>query len=107
MINHNKTGIRTNIQPPPNWLLLEGCKVIQDGEIVRILGIVMGFRVSIRKKWQWIMQKIEIKLKKWQNRQLNMAGRKMVLNHCIIATVIYFLSCWRPPQADVKIFVSL
>lgn len=36
-----------------------------------------------------------------------MAGRKMVLNHCIIPTVIYFLSCWRPREVDVKIFISL
>lgn len=42
VINHNKTGIRTSIQLPPNWLLLEGCKV---------LGILMRFRVSLRKKW--------------------------------------------------------
>ena len=32
-----------------DWMSEEGCKPIQDREIVRILGILMGFKVSIRK----------------------------------------------------------
>lgn len=51
VINHNKTAIRTFIQSPPDWIVTEGCKQIQDGEIIRILGIPMGFKVSLRKRW--------------------------------------------------------
>ena len=107
LINHSKTGMRAYIQKPPDWLIYEGCKPIQDGEIVRILGIQMGFRVSIRKHWQQTMNKIEGKLKKWRSRMLNLAGRRVVLNHCIIPTVFYFLSYWRSPEEDLKQFMSL
>lgn len=30
--------------------------------------------------------------------QLNTAGSAMVLKHCIVAKLIYFLSCWIPPK---------
>ncbi|MCO5572277.1 hypothetical protein L7F22_026030 [Adiantum nelumboides] len=107
VINHTKTGFRTSIQSPPIWLTEEGCKPIKDGEIVRILGIPMGFKVSLKKRWQWIMNKIEGKLKFWRARMLNMAGRRMIINHCIIPMVIYFLSCWRRPEDDLNFFTAL
>ena len=92
-INLSKTGFRTCSQGPPPWLIHEDCKPFQDGqEVVRILGIPMGFKVSLKKRSEWLMNKVEEKLKKWQNRMLNMAGRKMVTNHFIIPLVIYFLS---------------
>ena len=34
VINHNKTGIHTSIYKSPSWLLLEGCKLITEGEIL-------------------------------------------------------------------------
>ena len=74
-INHSKTRFRTCIQRPPPWLIHEGCKPFQGGQVIRILGIPMGFKVSLKKRWEWIMNKVEGKLKKWQNRMLNMEGR--------------------------------
>ena len=51
-INHSKNGFNTYIQRTPSWLIHEGCKSIQDGQIVCILGIPMGFKVSLKKRWQ-------------------------------------------------------
>ena len=91
-INHSKTrfrkSIRKRIKRPPPWLIHEGCKPFQDGQRVCILGIPMGFKVSLKKQREWIMNKVEEKLKKWQNRMLNMTRRKMVINHFIIPLVI-------------------
>ena len=53
------------------------------------------------------MNKVEGKLKKWQNRVLNMVGRKMVINHFIIHMVIYCLSCWQPREEDLNYFTIL
>ena len=53
------------------------------------------------------MNKVEGKLKKWQNRFLNMARRKMVINNFIIPMVIYFLSYWPPPKEDLNYFTAL
>ena len=96
-INHSKIGFKTKIQRPLSWLIHEICKPFQDGHIVCILGIPTGFKVSLKKRWQWIMNEFEGKLKKWESRVLNMAGRKMVINHFIILMVIYFLSYWQSP----------
>ena len=106
-INHNKTGIKTLIEPPPKWLLEAGCNPIQEGTIFRLLGIPMGFKVSLKQRWQWVMEKVEGKLTRWKRRQLTLAGRIMILNHFIIPSVIYFLSCWRPPDGDIKRFTRL
>ena len=53
------------------------------------------------------MNKIEVKLTKWQNRKLSLVGRGMILNHYIIPMVIYYLSCWRPADSELKEFVAL
>ena len=64
--------MRESIQKPLDWLINEECKPVQDGEIVRRLLNPMGFRVSIRKRWQWMINKIEGKLKKFaRSRMLN------------------------------------
>ena len=38
---------------------------------------------------------------------LNIIGKRVVLNHCIISIVLYLLSCWRPQEEDLKQFVTL
>lgn len=106
-INHFKTGIKSLIEPPPEWLKAEGCNIIPDGEIFRLLGIPMGFKVSLRQRWQWVMEKIDTKLLRWKRKQLSLAGRIMVLNHFILPYVTYFLSCWRPPESDLCNFTKL
>ena len=106
-INHNKTGIKTLIEPPPNWLIEAGCNTIQEGTIFRLLDIPMGFKVTLKQRWQWVMQKIEGKPLRWKRRHLTLAGRIMILNHYIIPSVIYFLRCWRPPDVDIKSFTRL
>ena len=53
------------------------------------------------------LEKVETKLTRWKRKQLTLAGRIMVLNHYIIPSIIYFLSCWRPPDSDIKTFTRL
>ena len=54
-----------------------------------------------------VLSMIEMKLTKWKNRKLNIARRKMILNHYIIPLIIYFLSCWHPTSSQIKEFVAL
>lgn len=53
------------------------------------------------------MDRIKAKLERWRNSLLSMAGRVMIINKYIIPTIIYFLSCWRPPDNSIKQFNSL
>ncbi|MCO5567330.1 hypothetical protein L7F22_021020 [Adiantum nelumboides] len=49
-INHAKTGIRASLSPLPRWITNQGCSILQDGVIFRLLGIPFGFRVSMSQR---------------------------------------------------------
>ena len=53
------------------------------------------------------MNKIEVKLGRWKKIKLNLVSRRMILNHYIIPLVVYYLSCWRPTNAEIKEFVAM
>lgn len=67
----------------------------------------MGFKVTMKQRWKWVINKVENKLHRWQKRQLSIAGKAMVINHFITPSIIYFLSCWRPPDSNLKEFIKL
>lgn len=93
--------------PPPQWMLEQGCQVLAEGQIFRLLGIPMGFNVSIKQKWDWVMTRTAQKFDRWAKTMLSMAGKILVINHFIIPSIIYFLACWRPPETALKKFSSL
>lgn len=101
-INHSKTGIKGFKKDLPNWILEQGCKVIKDGEIFRLLGIPIGFKVSLSQKWHWVLDRLEGKMNRWINLNLSLSRRILILNHFIVLATLYFLSYWRPPEADLK-----
>lgn len=106
-INHNKTGIRAMIEDPTDWLLNAGCTIMEEGKIFRLLGIPMGFKVTNCQKWKWALEQVESKLNRWKTKPLNIAGRCLVLNHYIIPSIIYFLSCWVPKKVEMQQFIKL
>lgn len=61
-INHSKTGIKTHGKSIPEWMLQQGCQPIIEGEIFRLLGIPMGFKISLQQRWNWVLFKISGKL---------------------------------------------
>ena len=46
-INHRKTEIICKGGGPPQWIAETGCRRFQEGEIFRLLGIPMGYKVSL------------------------------------------------------------
>lgn len=93
VINHQKIGIKTEQAPPSPWMLAHGCQEIPEGQVFRLLGIPMGFSVTMKARWNWVFSRLEDKLKKWSDMQLSLAGRRMVLNHFLIPSCIYYLAC--------------
>ena len=67
----------------------------------------MGFEVSLKDRWLWVFNKFKCKMIKWKGYQPNLASRLFVLNHFLLPSVIYFLSCWRPPQSHIKMLNPL
>lgn len=96
-INHTKTGFWSSKGSFPAIFANAGCKQIKDGEVFRLLGIPMGFNVSLGQRWAWVMGKIKRKFEYWQGYQPSLSSRLFVLNHFLLPATIFFLSCWRPP----------
>ena len=51
-INHWKTGIIYKDNAPPQWIDETGCRRYQEGEIFRLLGIPMGYKVSLQENME-------------------------------------------------------
>lgn len=100
--NHQKIGVKSRGSPIPDWLKAQGCKEIQEGEVFRLLGIPMGFKVSMHQRWEWVMSKLTSKLSRWENITLSFAGRILVINHYIVPATLFFLACWRPTHQALK-----
>lgn len=102
VIEHKKTGVKTMSKAAPQWLLNQGCEEIEEGKVFRLLGILMGFGISLKQRWDWALAQIKRKVERWKNGMFSMAGRILIINKFIIPTVIYFLACWRPPESSLK-----
>ena len=53
------------------------------------------------------MNKVEVKMARWQKRKLNLAGRRMIINHYIVPLIVYYISCWRSTDTQLKEFVAM
>ena len=107
VINHSKTGVWASSNSIPYVITQAGCKPIPSGSIFRLLGIPMGFDVSLKDRWNWVLEKFKAKLALWKGYQSSLASRLFVLNHYILPATIFFLSCWRPPQAHIRKVISI
>lgn len=105
LLNHAKTGFFSDNEEVIKMLEDMGCKRIERGTIFRLLGIPMGFNVSLKDRWMWIFSKFKAKLGKWRGLQANLAGRKMVLNHCIYLLLIFYFACSKPPLGIFKMII--
>lgn len=61
----------------------------------------MGFQVSQKQRWEWLLCRLEEKIKRWNGMQLSFAGA-MVLNHFVTPATIFYLTCWRPANSALK-----
>ena len=53
------------------------------------------------------MNKIEVKMARWQKRKMNLVGRTMIINHFIVPLIVYYISYWRPTETQLKEFVAM
>ena len=82
VINHSKTSYKCFSNNTPQVVVSVGCKETPSGQIFRLLGIPMGFGISLKERWIWVMDKFKAKLLGWKGYQPNLSARLFVLNHC-------------------------
>ena len=94
-INWNKSmALWISKNPPPPWMPHQDFRWIQRGIGVRYLGCQIGVDLSAKLQIAPMLLTIKKKLLFWSSAKLSFAGRVVVANHVLLATIWYIASCW-------------
>jgi hypothetical protein len=78
------------------WGRDEGLKWIPDGEGTRYLGIQVGFHLPPEANFDTMMIALKGKLINWSHNMFSLAGRILVANQVLLASIWYLVACWNP-----------
>ncbi len=73
-----------------------GLKWIPKGKGTRYLGIQVGFHLPPEANFDSMMLALKSKLIIWSNNALSLAGRILVANQVLLASIWYLVACWNP-----------
>jgi hypothetical protein len=94
-INWNKTvGLWISQSDPPSWLPDPNFRWIPKGTAIRYLGCQIGVELSAEQQLAPLLMNIRRKLLSWSSSRLSLAGRVQIVNHVLLASMWYTLSCW-------------
>ncbi len=79
-----------------NWGREEGLKWVLEGKGVQYLGVQVGFRLPTKANFDKMMVALKGKLIKWGHNNLFLAGRILVANQVLLASMWYLAACSNP-----------
>ncbi len=79
-----------------NWGEDVGLKWVPEGEGTRYLGIQVGFHLPSDGNFDKMMFAFKGKLINWSQNNLSLAGKKLVANQVLLASMWYLAACWNP-----------
>jgi len=74
----------------------EGLRWIPTGQGTRYLGIQVGFHFPLEANFDSMMVAFKGKLISWSHSTLSLAGRILVANQVLLASIWYLATCWNP-----------
>jgi hypothetical protein len=80
--------------PRPGWSLNLEVQWAELGDISKLLGTPFGLSLSADDVDQFLIEKIDKKLKYWITTRINNTGRAVVANGILISTALFFLAIW-------------
>ena len=94
-INWSKTvGFWVGKEAPPIWSPDANFHWIPRGASIRYLGCQVGIELAPEQQIAPLLLCIRRKLLSWSSARLSFAGRIVVVNSVLLATMWYILSCW-------------
>ena len=91
---HKSCGFWTGAGDPPAWLPDPLFRWIPPGTSVRYLGCHVGLELAAEQQIAPLLLSIRRKLVFWSTARLSLAGRVVVANQVLLATMWYITSCW-------------
>ena len=94
-LNWNKTvAFWVSSEPPPSWLPHPLFQWTERGEARRYLGVQVGINLAPEAHVAPLLLTLRKKLFLWSQAKLSLAGRVVVANHVLLATMWYIASSW-------------
>jgi hypothetical protein len=81
-------------EPPPGWLPHPLFQWTERGEARRYLGVQVGINLAPKAHVAPLLLTLRKKLFLWSQTKLSIAGRVVVANHVLLATMWYITSSW-------------
>ncbi len=78
------------------WGVEEGLRWIPDAEGTRYLGVQVGSHLPPAANFEKMMVSLKGKLVSWSNNRLSLAGRILVANQVLLASMWYIAASWNP-----------
>ncbi len=78
------------------WGEVEGLKWIPKGRGTRYLGVQVGFHLPPEANFAALMLTLKGELINWSTNKLSLAGRILVSNQVLFASIWYLAACWNP-----------
>ena len=91
---HKSCGFWVGAGPPPCWAPDPSFRWVPSGTAVRYLGCQVGLDLSMEQQVAPLLLSIRRKLLFWSSAHLSLAGRVVVANQVLLATMWYITSCW-------------
>ncbi len=93
-VNWNKScAFWVSDKPTPSWTPQDGFQWIPKGTAIRYLGCQIGLNLSPAAQAAPLLAMLRKKLLQWSTANLSLAGRVIVTNHIIMASIWYVASC--------------
>ena len=90
---------RKLVHEPPNWLQNYQWKWINAGEVFKFISIPFSFYGHPTQLCIYVVQKVESNLDYWLSKKLSLVGKFQICSKVLVATHVYYSSCWVPSQA--------
>jgi hypothetical protein len=78
------------------WGEDKGLKWIPSDEGTQYLGVQVGFHLPIEVNFDIMITAFKSKLISWSHNILSLAGRILVANWVLLASIWYLAACWNP-----------
>ncbi|CAM6101642.1 unnamed protein product [Calypogeia fissa] len=107
-INWAKSQVKHSLRvAAPDWLSQHQCTCLGANEPLMYLGAPLGSGVSSNNFVDIWTKRATKMLLGWNAASLSMAGRAVLVRHCLSAVPEYLSSCGMPPGANLKEFIAI
>jgi hypothetical protein len=100
-VNWNKTAAIWASKREKDWEWGQemGLQRVPEGKGVRYLGIQVGFHLPPKANFSKLVTALKGKLINWSTCRLSLAGRILVANQVLLASMWYIAAAWNPNPA--------